>query len=58
MRERKGVDLDGKGGGEKLWEVLGEKNIIRKYYGGKKLFSIKVEKGNFNMLSWIFYLKI
>lgn len=47
MRERKGVDLDGKGGGEKLWEVLGEKNIIRKYYGGKKAIFNKSGKRKF-----------
>ena len=44
MRDRKGVDLDGRGGGEELgggWETM-----IRIYYWRKKnLFLIKERKG-------------
>lgn len=40
MTDRKGVDLDGKGGGQKLGRVEGGKTVIR-IYEKKNLFLIK-----------------
>lgn len=42
MKDRKGVYLDGRGGG--TGRVEGRENIIRIYYVEKILFSIKVKK--------------
>lgn len=46
MRDRKGVGLGGRGGGEDLRGVKGGKPVIRIYYvgGGEMLVSIKEEK--------------
>ena len=41
MRDRKGVDLDGRGGGEELEEVEGGETIIRICYVRIKLFKWK-----------------
>ena len=41
MRDRNGIDLDGKGAGEELGEVEGRETIIEIYYMKNPLFSIK-----------------
>lgn len=41
MRDRKGLDPDGKKGGEKLGRAKGEETIIGVYYMEKNLFLIK-----------------
>lgn len=41
MRDRRGVDLDGKGGEEELERVEGGEIVIRIYYMGKIHFQIK-----------------
>ena len=38
MRDRKGVDLEGKGGGEELGGINGGKTVIRIYYMRKTYF--------------------
>ena len=38
MRDRKGVDLDGRDGGEELGGVEGEETVIRIYYVRKNIF--------------------
>ena len=41
MRYRKGVDPDGRRGGEDLGRIEGRETVIRIYYVRKSLFSIK-----------------
>lgn len=47
MKERKGVDLSGRGGREELGGIVGEK-LIRIYCTRKELFSIKGKNENAN----------
>lgn len=46
VRDRKGVDLDGRGYGEELGEAEGGETVIRVYYVKKKqsIFNIRVKK--------------
>ena len=44
MKDRKGVDPDGRGGGEKLEGEEGGETTLRIYYVRKKIFSIKGER--------------
>ena len=46
MRERKGLDLDGRRGGEELEGAEGKENLIRIHYVKMKLYSIRGEKQN------------
>lgn len=45
MRDRKEVDLDGRGGRENLEKVGGGKTVVKIYDVRKNLFSIKGKKG-------------
>lgn len=44
MRDRKGVDLNGRGGGEEFGGVRGEETIIRMFPERKVFFSRKEKK--------------
>lgn len=46
MRDRKGVDLDGRGGKEELWGIEGRKTVISINYRRKKVFLIKRKEKN------------
>lgn len=46
MRNKKGGDLKGSGGGEELEEIEGDKTIIRIYYMRKDYILNKRERNN------------
>lgn len=48
MRDRDGVDPDGRDGSKKMGGVVGGENVSRMYYVRKKLFSIKAKKNQYS----------